>query len=225
MARKPSGGASKSAGKAQSKSAVRQTSKDELRRDRIVDAAMELAASEGWSRISLAQIAETAGMTLADVRREFPAKGLILDAFFGRIDHFVLAAGPADADEAARDRLFEILMRRFDALTPYKAAVGGILRDCLDPTVGLIGVPCFLRSMAWMLEAAGLSSSGFTGLARVKGLALVDLAATREWLRDDSPDMTKTMAALDNAWRRAESLVDVICRKPPIGASALRQDR
>jgi AcrR family transcriptional regulator len=211
MARKPSGEARKTAGSAKSKSPRREMPEDAANRDRIVDAAMELVAIDGWSRLSLSQIADAAGLTLADVRTEFPVKGLILDAFFCRIDHLVLAAGPADADDSARDRLFDVMMRRFDALAPYKSGVASIFRDCLDPTVGMIGLPCFLRSMAWMLEVAGLSSGGFIGLARVKGLALVDLAATRAWLRDDSADMAKTMAALDKALRRAESIVDMLC--------------
>lgn len=214
MAREPSGATRKKAGTAKSKS-TKKAAERGAERDLVIDAAMELAATDGWSRASLSRIADAAGMTLAEVRAEFPAKGLILDAFFSRIDHLVLAAGPADADDSARDRLFDILMRRFDALAPYKAGVAGILRDCLDPSVGLIGLPCFLRSMAWMLEAAGLSSSGVFGLARVKGLALIDLSATRVWLRDDSPDLEKTMAALDKGLRRAESVIDFLCTRRP----------
>ena len=57
------------------------------------------------------------------------------------------------------------------------------------------------------LEAAGLSSGGARGLLRVKGLALIYLTSTRVWLRDESPDKSRTMAALDKQLRRAEALV------------------
>lgn len=174
---------------------------------RIIDAALELAAVEGWSGLSLARIAEAAGLTLAELHATFPSKGCLLDAFIRRIDRQVLAGGPTDAADAARDRLFEVLMRRFDALAPCKAAVAAILRDVVDPTVGLIGLPAVARSMAWTLEAAGLSSAGLAGLIRVQGLMLVYADAVRVWLRDDTPDMAKTMAALDKGLRRAESLV------------------
>jgi AcrR family transcriptional regulator len=173
---------------------------------RIIDAALELAAIEGWSGLSLARIAEAAGLTLADLHAIFSSKGCLLDAFIQRIDAQVLAAGPADADDAARDRLFEVLMRRFDALTPRKAAVAAILRDIVDPTVGLVGLPAAARSMAWTLEAAGLSSAGLGGFVRVQGLMVLYADAVCVWLRDDSPDMAKTMAALDKGLRRAERL-------------------
>lgn len=173
----------------------------------IIDAALDLAAIEGWSGLPMARIAEASGLTLAGLHAAFPSKACLLDAFIRRVDAQVLAAGPADADDAARDRLFEVLMRRFDALAPRKAAVAAILRDIVDPTVGLVGLPAVARSMAWTLEAAGLSSAGLGGLVRVQGLMLVYADAVRVWLRDDTADMAKTMAALDKGLRRAESLV------------------
>lgn len=184
---------------------------------RIIDAALDLAAVEGWSGLGMARIAAAAGLTLADVHAVFPSKACLLDAFIRRVDAEVLAAGPADAGEAARDRLFEVLMRRFDVLAPRKAAVAAVLRDVVDPTVGLVGLPALARSMAWTLEAAGLSATGLGGLVRVQGLMAVYANAVRVWLRDDSPDMAKTMAALDKGLRRAESLVHL--------ASGLRPSR
>ncbi|WP_316979149.1 TetR family transcriptional regulator [Shumkonia mesophila] len=189
------------------------------RAGRIIDAALDLAAIEGWSGLGMTQIAQAAGLTLGELHAAFPSKNCLFDAFIRRVDGEVLAAGPADADEAARDRLFEVLMRRFDALAPHKAAVAAILRDIVDPTVGLVGLPAMARSMAWTLEAAGLSSAGLGGLVRVQGLMLVYADAVRVWLRDDTPDMAKTMAALDKGLRRAETLVHLAsglapCRRP-----------
>lgn len=189
---------------------------------RIIDAALDLAAIEGWSGLSMARIAEAAGLTLAELHAAFPSKACLLDAFIRRIDDQVLAAGSADADDAARDRLFEVLMRRFDALAPRKAAVAAILRDIIDPTVGLVGLSAVARSMAWTLEAAGLSSAGLGGLVRVQGLLIVYADAVRVWLRDDTPDMAKTMAALDKGLRRAESLVHLASGLTPFRPAPAR---
>jgi len=181
-------------------------------RARIVRAAFDLAATEGWGRADLSRVAAAAKVSLAKLHGEFPTKAAILDAFMRDIDQAVLAAGSADVDDCPRDRLFEVLMRRFDALAPHKAGVAAVLRDGCDPTVALIGLPCFLRSMAWMIEAAGLSSGGISGLARVNGLGLIYANTVRVWLRDDSPDMGKTMAALDQGLGRADALVAFLCR-------------
>jgi hypothetical protein len=69
----------------------------------------------------------------------------------------------------------------------------------------LCGVPSLLNAMSWMLEAAGVSASGWIGRARVKLLLGIYLSVFRVWLSDDSPDMTRTMAALDSRLRHAES--------------------
>lgn len=206
--RKSAGAGSGASPKSQSKAAP----DTEILRVNIVSAALSLAATEGWSRTGLSRIASAVGITLAELHTEFPTKAAILDAFMLIVDHQVLAAGPAEADDTVRDRLFEVLMRRFDAMAPHKAGVAAVLRNCCDPTIGLIGIPCFLRSMAWMVEAAGLSSAGMAGLARIKGLGIIYANAVRVWLRDDSPDMAKTMAAVDQGLQRAETVIELLCR-------------
>jgi AcrR family transcriptional regulator len=175
--------------------------------DRIVSAALELAASRAWVTISLADIAARADLTLAEVHGAFSSKVAIVGGFLGRVDHEVLALGATDPEDGPGDRLFDIIMRRFDAITPHKAAVASIVRGTLfDPLGALCVAPDFLNSMAWMLEAADISSAGVIGLLRVKGLALIYLDTLRVWLADDTEDLAKTMAALDRNLRRAGTL-------------------
>lgn len=61
--------------------------------------------------------------------------------------------------------------------------------------------------MATMLEAAGLSASGCRGMLRVKGLSAIYLSSLKVWLKDESQDMAKTMAALDKKLNQADGLV------------------
>ena len=182
---------------------------------RIVAAALDLAATQGWRDTTLADIAAAAGLSLADVHGAFRSKEAIVAAFVRGIDAQVLAGDDAAfADEPARDRLFDVVMRRFDALAPHKEAVRAIIRDSLcDPLAALCGACGLRRSMAWMLEVARIDSTGLCGLVRIKGLAAVYLAALCVWLGDDSEDMARTMAALDKRLRQAESLV-MLCRLP-----------
>ena len=178
----------------------------------IIDAALALARTRAWRTVSLSDIADQAGVSLAQVYAAFPSKAAIVGGFMKRIDRQVLGAGAVDATEAARDRLFEVLMRRFDALAPHKDAVAAILGGlCTEPAAALAQVPRVLCSMAWMLEAARLPADGLIGLVRIEGLALIYANALRVWLTDDTPDMAKTMAALDQGLRRAERLVE-LCR-------------
>ena len=97
-------------------------------RDRIIDAMMRLAAANDFRDIGLADVAAEAEVPLSTLRRNFDGKLGILAAFSRRIDEQVLDKGPADG-EGARDRLFEVLMRRFEALVPYRDALRRIIRS------------------------------------------------------------------------------------------------
>ncbi len=187
---------------------------------RIIDAALNLAAETAWRDISLAKIAEAADLPLSEVYPLFASKRAILAGYARRIDEAVMAGQEPDAREGgARDRLFDVMMRRFDALAPHKAALGGIIYDLgRDPAAGLCAMAALRRSMACMLEAADLSAGGLRGILRVKALSAIYLASLRVWLRDDSPDLSQTMACLDRLLRRAESAAQFcgrLRRDPP----------
>lgn len=180
----------------------------EAERNRLLDAALGLAARQGWRALTLNAIAKEAGVPLGRVHGVFPSKWAILDAFADRVDEAVLARPAPAAGEPARDRLFDVLMRRFDAMQPHKAAVTAMAHDLgREPLAAFCAWPRLIKSMAWMLEAAGLDSSGLAGLVRTKGLAVFYLAALRTWLSDDSVDLARTMAMLDRGLRQAEAAV------------------
>ena len=76
-------------------------------------------------------------VSLADFRDAFPSKGAVLAGFVRRIDRAVLSK-PDDelAREAPRERLFDMLMRRLDAMAPYREAlreIGGWLGATRSP--------------------------------------------------------------------------------------------
>jgi len=183
-------------------------------RDRIIDAALALIAREGWRRLSLAAVAAEAGLPILTLYRTFPSKPAILCGFSRRIDETVLATpldggapgqAAAEEDERPRDRVFDLLMRRFDALQPYREALEVLGRELpTDPIAALAAGAGLLRSIGWTLEAAGISTTGLGGILAVKLTAAAYAATLRGWLRDDSPDLAPTMAALDRRLRGIE---------------------
>ncbi len=191
--------------------------------ERVIDAAMSLAAERGWRDLSLAEIAQAAKLPLSEVYPEFPSKQAILGRLMRRVDAAVLAEEDRDpAEGRARDRLFDVIMRRFDALRPYKAGLGNVIYDqCRDPLAALCALPRLCGSMALMLESARLSAAGPIGCLRVKGLTAIYLATLGDWLRDDSADMAKTMASLDRRLARAD---DLLGRLPRCGRRAAAGD-
>jgi len=181
---------------------------------KVLETAMTLAAEGRWRDLSLAEIADAAKLPLAKVYPVYSSKQAILRAVFRRADAAVIEEeDPAAREGPARDRLFDVLMRRFDALHPYREALATIInaqaRDPLAAACGLARLGC---SMACMLEAAGLSTSGLRGSLRIKALGAAYLATLRVWLHDESPDMARTMAELDRHLGRLDSLAKCLSR-------------
>jgi ubiquinone biosynthesis protein COQ9 len=180
--------------------------------DGLVDAMLAVAEAEGWSGLTMASVARQAGVPLSAALALAPGKLQLLKAYTRRIDAVVVAgtAAPAD-DESPRDRLFDVLMRRFDAMQPDRAALQRIKAGlCRDPLGAACLLPRMMGAMALMLECAGIGSGGPAGRLRAKGLAGVYGATLRAWFRDDSPDLSKTMSALDHALARAERAARVL---------------
>ena len=57
------------------------------------------------------------------------------------------------------------------------------------------------------MEAAGISTKTPLGQLKVNGLLAVYMSSICTWLKDDTPDLTKTMADLDKGLARAEAFL------------------
>ena len=183
----------------------------------IIESALRLAAERGWPRVGLGDIAEAAELSLAELREHYVSKNAIVAAYFSGIDRKVLAArDPEMAGRPATERLFDVLMKRFDLLNADKKGVDSILRSWpSNPEAVLCGSVTLRRSMRWMLEAAGLNSAGLRGRVRVKALSALYLSMLQVWLHDDSEDMARTMAVLDRRLRLLDRITRTLCRLAP----------
>ena len=165
--------------------------------------AFDLAGEVGWPRMRIAEAARRAGLPLDRARRRLPGKIALLMLLGRTADESALAH--AMTEGSPRDRLFDLLMQRLEIFQAHRAGVRALLRALpAEPPLALLLTAATTRSMAWMLEAADVSSAGPRGCLRVQGLVGVWLWAVRAWDRDDTPDLSGTMAALDTALGRAE---------------------
>jgi ubiquinone biosynthesis protein COQ9 len=187
----------------------------------LVTAAFSLGGEEGWRKVSAAAAARYAGLDLARARARFSGRGAVLKRFGALADAHALTG--ALQEGSVKDRLFDILLRRFDVLQTHRAGVIALLRAApLEPGLGAWLAAETLRSMGWMLEGAGVSSRGIRGEIRKRGLAAVWAWGVRAWLRDESEDLSATMAAIDTALLRAEQIASRFNRDgfvPEVGTS------
>lgn len=168
-------------------------------RKAVVEALMRLAAEEPFEDIRIAAICREAGVSLAEFRDLFPSKGAVLGALSRILDREVLTRHSGDlADEGAKDRLFDVLMARLDAMAPYKAGLKGVSEWARrDPGAALALNGVLVNSMRFMMEAADLDHDGVHGALKLQGLVGMWTRVLDVWFADDDPGLAKTMAELD----------------------------
>lgn len=175
--------------------------------DHALESFLTLVAEWGFASVSLHDVARAAGIGMGELYRLYPDKVSLVSALMAQVDARVLAGTPHehDPEETARDRLFDVMMRRYDVLRSHRDALREIRHAAMrDPLLAAALAPSFRRSMAAMLEAARLPSDGLRGAVRQNGLLAIHYAVSRVFDRDETTDLSKTMAALDSRLKTAE---------------------
>ena len=172
----------------------------------LLGQAFALLAERGWRRFSFAELARRTGMGLAEVYAELPGRLALLPALGRRLDREMLGLDLAELDGMTpRERMFELIMRRLDAMGPYKDGLRVLARASRHRPAGLRAACCNLDRLGRrLLDAAAEQPPVCAGLAR-RGVQLVYLCTLRVWLDDDSPDMARTLAELDRRLQQAET--------------------
>lgn len=172
----------------------------------VIDATLRLLGDLAFEDVTLQRIADGAGLSLAELAATFATRHAILDAFYRRIDQEVLAADRSDmADEAPRERLFDVLMSRIDALRPYRSGLRGLMRSARrDPALALSLNALAVRSQGWMLAAAAIDTRGWRGRLVRQALAVGFARVLHTFVAEDDTGLPRTMAALDRALNEAQ---------------------
>jgi AcrR family transcriptional regulator len=172
----------------------------------IVKAALQISAELGWESVSLESIANTMDIQISEIKEHFIDKYDILIEYNKEIDQRLLSTFTTiEEDTSVKDRLFDIVMERFDILNENRDAVLSILSGHKsDPKLNLFSMPYFLRSICIMMKAAGINMDNRSSSLKAFGLSCIYFKVLCIWKSDDSPDLSKTMACLDKALYKAD---------------------
>ncbi len=176
-----------------------------VRRD-LARAALSLAASGSWRDVTLAKLAHASTRPVSDFYGASLSEAVdcVEEAFDRAIDDNM---DQLDPSQSVRDRLFELTIRRFEAMEPHRKGVLAMEHGLdRDPTLMAAAHQRHVRCARWVLALAGLEADGMTGQARAQGLGVIIGQARAAWRGDDAGDFAKTMASLDKNLRRAEEM-------------------
>jgi len=189
-------------------------------REKIVAAFMALLGEQRFEEIGFGDISARAGLSLAACRGEFGSTLAIFAAHMKDLDRKVLASSGGDmADEPPRERLFDVLMRRIEAMAPYREATRSLMKSVArNPGLAIALNGLAVRSQTWMLTAADIDAAGPRGMIRAQGLAMLFASVLRIWVDDEDEGLARTLAALDRALARGQrwsGMLDDLCRFQP----------
>lgn len=174
----------------------------------LIETAFALLAELGWERFSFVELARRAGLTLAEVYAQLPDRAALLRALGRRLDAEMLAIDLAELDGMSpRERVFELLMRRLDAMAPYKDGLRTLARASGREPALLAAACCNLRRLSRrVIDAAALDGGPLMQRMARRATVAVYLRTFRTWLADDTPDMARTLAELDRRLQQAETV-------------------
>lgn len=177
----------------------------------LLEAAMTLIGEAGWAGWSPTALAATTGLSLTEVYDAFPTPAALAGRLGERLDRAMLAIPPDELEGLShREKLFELFMRRLDAMARFKPGLKRLAREARGEPELILRTVCNLDRMAgWLIELAELRYRGLEGRLARQALILAYARLVRVWLDDDTPDQALAMAELDKRLDQLERLANI----------------
>jgi AcrR family transcriptional regulator len=174
----------------------------------IVDTALMLAEKIGWESVRLYQVAETLHRPLDEIRLHFREKEEIIDAWFDHADQAMLQACEPEsfAQGSTHEKLHLLIMKWLAALQPHRRVARQMIVGKLEPghihyqVQGLLRIS---RTVQWLREAAGISSTLPWRALEETALTAIYLATFTKWMFDESEESQSTSRFLQESLNAA----------------------
>ena len=184
-----------------------------MEKNKLIVNAFKIIEKSGWDKFSLAELAKVEKISLLKLKKVFHSKNSVLIHFSKMIDDNVEANIDIDdfKDSSVKDNIFELLMLRFEVMLPYRKTLKKIFKSKkLDPIILKKISKNILNSLDFYLEISNAYSDNFFDFFKKNVTLLIYTYVFREWLNDNTEDLSKTMSKLDNALTYSEKMLKKI---------------
>jgi AcrR family transcriptional regulator len=183
--------------KQQNQTKVKKTRKSEDIRPAVAKAALDLAAVRGWDHVTLQDIATESGLSEKAIKAVFDDIWDILAYVLQDIADKTTAEVKDYLTDDWPENTMEILMTRFDLAQDHRAAFKRLPRDLAKhPRTMRRLARRFYNTMREILLLASFPAEDINP-ATVSGFGLLYVSIVDTWSKDETPDMSRTMAAID----------------------------
>ena len=179
---------------------------NKLSKFKIIEESFFLIDKIGWEEFSIERFAEENKYKISEVKNFIGNKNDLLIEFSKMIDEKV--ESNIDIEEFknsdVKDNIFELIMMRFDAMTPFKGGLKKIINEIKSPIILKEISQNILVSMDFYLEFSNAYDHTIFDVIKKKSLFLIYSYCFKAWLNDDSKELSKTMSELDRLLNYAE---------------------
>ena len=178
-----------------------------LSKFKIIEESFLFIEKIGWEEFSIEKFAEKYKYKISEVKNFIGNKNDLLIEFSKMIDEKVELNIDLEEFENSnvKDNIFELIMMRFDAMTPFKSGLKKIIKEIKSPLILKEISQNILASMDFYLEFSNAYDDSIFDIIKKKSLFLIYSFCFKAWLNDDSKELSKTMSELDRLLNYAEN--------------------
>ena len=176
----------------------------------VFNAALSLAGKDGWDSLKLPAVAKKARVPLKDLEKQYSDIWALLKAVLVKLEKDTHAAVGDYLGDNWRDNLMELLMSRFELAQQHREAYASLPASfARNPQQSPRFAKQFYKYLDNTLKSAGVEKK-LCQPACVVAFGALYLSLVEVWLRDDTPDLSKTMAAIDKRTGLLEKGLDFL---------------
>ena len=179
---------------------------NKLSKFKIIEESFLLIDKIGWEDFSIQKYADINKYKITEVKNFINSKNDLLVEFSKMIDQKVEFNIDIDEFENTniKDNIFELIMMRFDAMTPFKGGLKKVINEIKSPFILKEISQNILESMDFYLEFSNAYDGTIFDIIKKKSLFIIYSYCFKAWLNDDSQELSKTMSELDRLLNYAE---------------------
>ena len=179
---------------------------NKLSKFKIIEESFFFIEKIGWEEFSMERFAAENKYKTSEIKNLISNKNDLLIEFSKMIDEKVELNIDIEEFENSdvKDNIFELIMMRFDALTPFKGGLKKIIYEIKSPIILKEISQNILVSMDFYLEFSNAYDDTIFDVIKKKSLFLIYSYCFKAWLNDDSKELSKTMSELDRLLNYAE---------------------
>jgi ubiquinone biosynthesis protein COQ9 len=178
---------------------------------KIIKIFLDLVTEKGWQATTLESVSEACDLPISELTQILPSKERLFPMLAEIVeqDIFSLLGAGELSQYSEKERAIEIFLTKFEILTPFKLFFKTLRENFLSETE--MSIPfslAELSSLDRILTHYQFSDSSLISTLKRKGLFGIYLLSLDTWLKDETEDLSPTLAKLDSLLSKGESLLE-----------------